>query len=458
MITINNCKELLEEKRKNDEISDWTIIFKIGKKKNFYFEKDFKPESILSSKREEISITVFKEFGDDLGEADFVLSVSDDVETLEKELETAIFVSQFAKSKKYTLPEKDSDLVNDSHIDYNIFANKKFTEDLDNTSIEEFIDDKIIVFENLLKKYSNKDVHLYVNSFEILTNVSDSQLLTSKGIDKSLLKDSYYMEFVLTAKDENTQKETEHIVYEKINDLYEYNYEEFFTNSIKLVIDTTKAEKAKDFKGEIMLSESAAADFFIPDLTSNSLLAYGSGRLKFLGISNYEIDKDLEFKADKITVYFNPLIEGNSSSSPYDGFGISANRLCIIEKGIFKNFFASKQYADYLNIKATGPTGVVEVECGDSNKSNLLLGDNKKIEIVSFSSFVPDLTSGNYSAEIRLGYIHENGKKIPFKGGLFSGNVFEVMKEMKFSKEKMNVPGYVGPKYIKFLKGDVTGV
>ena len=176
-------------------------------------------------------------------------------------------------------------------------------------------------------------------------------------------------------------------------------------------------------------------------------------------ISNYEIGQTvIESLRDKLTIYSNPLLENNLSSSPFDGLGVSAKRLCLIKNSVFENFFASKQYGDYLGVKATGPLGVVEVEGGKRKIEEIFDDSDDMMEIVSFAWFNPDSASGNFSAEIRLGYRIKGGKKIPFKGGLFSGNVFDVLREVDFSKEKMNVPGYFGPKVLKFYKGQIIGM
>ncbi len=69
------------------------------------------------------------------------------------------------------------------------------------------------------------------------------------------------------------------------------------------------------------------------------------------------------------------------------------------------------------------------------------------------------MISGNVSAEIRLGYIVKpSGEKIPFKGGLFVANLFKLLEEVEFSKEKIEKPGYYGPQVIKFHKAEIVGV
>ena len=85
------------------------------------------------------------------------------------------------------------------------------------------------------------------------------------------------------------------------------------------------------------------------------------------------------------------------------------------------------------------------------------------IEIIAFSSFTPNSISGDFSAEIRLGYHvskdkEGNIKRKPFKGGMFTGNVFKVVKNMSLSKEIKQISGYRGPAAVLFDNAIVSGM
>jgi predicted Zn-dependent protease len=68
------------------------------------------------------------------------------------------------------------------------------------------------------------------------------------------------------------------------------------------------------------------------------------------------------------------------------------------------------------------------------------------------------MLSGDFSAEIRLGYKIENGVKTSFKGGLFTGNIFKLMEDIELSKEIFQEENYLGPKAIKFHKAEIVGM
>lgn len=453
-----NYIEKLQKAVSSGKISNWNINTFDSKKLNIYVQSNYKVESILNSHREEIEFTIYKEFSDNtLGSSSFILNIDDDVSKFNSELEDAIFICSQGKSKKYVLPSKDDDFCDDRKINYDDFYSKKFEKDFDSNSLHLFFEEKLLIFKALIKK--EKKYNIKLNYIEFMNNLSKSSLETSKGILKSSKKNSSYMEFVLSAKLNEKENEREYIVYHDINDLYSFDFEKFFSTTIESCKNSILAKAISNFKGEVILSGKATNDFFNPDLTMNSIIAHCGARLKFLNISKFELGKEiLNFKCDKITIYSNPLLKGNMGSVPYDNLGVSAKRICLIENGIFKNNFAGKQYADYLNIKPTGPFGVIEIDEGKVSMKDLLSSKNEIYEIDSFSSFVPDVVSGDFSAEIRLGFIIKNGEKIPFKGGLFTGNIFKILEEVKLSKERINLKGYFGPQMIKFMKGEIIGL
>lgn len=77
------------------------------------------------------------------------------------------------------------------------------------------------------------------------------------------------------------------------------------------------------------------------------------------------------------------------------------------------------------------------------------------LEIIHFSS--PQLieSSGYFGGEVRLGYLHHDGKIISVNGFSISGNLYEMVSTMKASDDTIannNAEGlsYVGPQYLLF--------
>ena len=454
---LETLKEHLEDKKTKGELSHWSVLARSIKRNNIYIEKEYQVESILEGHREEYDVVIYKEDEDTMYQSSFTLSENSTDKDIEEQLDTALFTCQFAQSKRYELPKNGNQLLDDDHIDYSSFHNKDVFEDISQASVHLFLEKKLQEFKELIENSQTDEIKIHLNNLELLTTALTNSLYTSEDIKKSFSKDKAYLEFVLTAKDTQTNRETEHIIYEHINSLYDFDFTSFFKQSLITVVDTTKATKAPSFKGPVLLVDVAVKDYFTPDLTMNALIAHASAKLKYDDLSKYELGKEiLEAKGDTLTIYANPLLENNEASTPFDMLGISAKRTCLIENNVVKNFFASKQYADYLDITPTGPVGTIEVAPGTSSLEELKARE-EYVEIHTFSSFVPDMASGSFSAEIRLGYVVKDGKRTPFKGGLFTGNIFELAKNMNLSKEEQLEAGYKGPKAALFLDGEVVG-
>lgn len=457
-------KDILNKAIEDKKINYWVVNSLIMENFNIYAVNDYEIESELKSKRVQSQVTVYKNFDDKIGKSSFTVFESGSVEEFEKELDDAIFICTQSLSEKYELPKSSDDVVNDEHIDYNDFYSKKFFDDFESEKLEEFGIDKIGLLKNIVQDSQDNEnnIKVMLNSLEFFNKIKRYNIETSSGISKSYNKNTSYFELILTAINTKTQDEKEHIAYENINDIYSYDFAKFFKDTITFTKDTLIAKEAVNFDGQIVLSDVAAKDFFVPEPPTNPVVNQSSGKLKFLKISQFEKGKEI-FKTnyDKLTMYSNPFVKNNIDSVPCDGLGISSNRLCLIKDNVFMNFYSTKQYSDYLGIKATGPLGVVEVNCGKKSVSELVVNndENKKlIEIVSFAWFSPDTISGNFSAEIRLGYEIIDGVKTPFRGGLFTGNVFKVLEDVEFSKEQVEMIGYLGPAVIKFHKSKIVGM
>jgi len=460
MIGMNKkqIEEKLKQRVKGGDIDNWKMMETSVKHKNHYITIDGKPESSLSSERHEFKITIYKKYQDGLGEGSFIQSESSSKEDFEKELDDAVFMTTQGKSKPYTVPEKTDACVNDKHIDYSIFTDNKYIQQFDTEDIDTVMSSLYEKLSAAVKNASTQNINIFVNYFECLNTVTKETLSTSGGIEKSRTGQNSYIEYCLTAQDTAHNKESEYIVYEKINDLLSEEAECSFEKNAGYAADSLKSKKAENFTGPVILSGPALHEFMCPLLRNNPLVAHASARFSFYGLSRFKLGETvLETKGDPLTLYSNPLMPGNAASRPFDADGVAAKRLCLIENNVCRNYLASKQYADYLGVEATGPKGVTEIELG-TRTTQQLRSMEPAVEIVSFASFVPDSMSGHFSAEIRLGYYIKEGKRIPFKGGLFTGNVFDLAEHMYLSSSNRIKTGYSGPEAIRFEDSSIVGM
>ncbi len=424
-------------------IDGWRIFQRNVQRKNIYVVKNFEVEDILSGNRTDASIKVYSYFGDEIGDSEFPV-VTDDESVLQKQLSDAIFICSLSKKRKYSLPEK--------HV-FTVYPK------LRDETITKITNEQLLALVQQFKMELEKYDHVMLNSMELHTSCAQFTVINNKGINITMEKTQLFVEFIITAfLEENEQRKEQEFVssvsFARMSDL---NIEAFVRERVTLVKDVSQAQQSTNFKGEVLLCGDAPHEFFVPHLQLSPLLMHCSAKLKYMDLSTYKQGKAIgAFKADKITMKTNPFVDYNPASSLFDEDGVVSKPVTLIEEGVFKQYFASQQYADYLSIPATGSLGVFEVKPGSKSTSDLAVGDHA--EIVSFASFVPDAISGAFSAEIRLGYYVKQGKRIPFRGGMFTGNVFDLIKNCSLSEEIITTDGYSGPKTVCFHKGVIAGL
>ena len=85
------------------------------------------------------------------------------------------------------------------------------------------------------------------------------------------------------------------------------------------------------------------------------------------------------------------------------------------------------------------------------------VADGPVYEIVSFSLMLPDPITGDFVAEIRLGYRHDATGVRPIKGGSLSGNIFTAFQDARLSAETFSDGAYYGPMSIRFGSLSIRG-
>jgi len=87
-----------------------------------------------------------------------------------------------------------------------------------------------------------------------------------------------------------------------------------------------------------------------------------------------------------------------------------------------------------------------------------LLEDNKPVyHLVAFSWLNPDELTGDFVAEIKLGYRLEGRQAVPIKGGSLSGNLFEALAQVRVSRETQFTGSYIGPLALRFEHLSIAG-
>jgi predicted Zn-dependent protease len=166
-----------------------------------------------------------------------------------------------------------------------------------------------------------------------------------------------------------------------------------------------------------------------------------------------------EPRGDRITVYADALRPWGNHSAPFDKDGVPATRTPLVEDGVLRRYWTDMRAAAWLGESApTGEFAGLSIAPGAWRLEDLRsVADGPVYEIVSFSLMLPDPLTGDFVAEIRLGYRHDASGVHPIKGGSLSGNVLTAFQDARLSAAIFNDGAYHGPMSIRFGALSIAG-
>ncbi len=114
--------------------------------------------------------------------------------------------------------------------------------------------------------------------------------------------------------------------------------------------------------------------------------------------------------SDKLTIIDDPLIKRGLASRHYDGEGISAKVLPVVENGVVKNIYVDTYYGRKGDMTpTTGSPSNRRIVLGDQSLEQLLAQTNNGVYVTSWLGGNADSTTGDFSLGLR-GHMIENGK------------------------------------------------
>jgi PmbA protein len=126
------------------------------------------------------------------------------------------------------------------------------------------------------------------------------------------------------------------------------------------------------------------------------------------------IDGEKAF-SDKLTIIDDPLIKRGLASRLYDGEGISAQALPIVEQGVVRNIYVDTYYGRKSKLSpTTGTPSNRVIATGSQSLAELLAGAGKGVYVTSWLGGNADSTTGDFSLGLR-GHMIENGISRAFR-------------------------------------------
>jgi Predicted Zn-dependent proteases and their inactivated homologs len=148
-------------------------------------------------------------------------------------------------------------------------------------------------------------------------------------------------------------------------------------------------------------------------------------------------------------------LPNSSRNAAYDEEGAPIRDLTLIDHGRAVSYAGSRQFSQYLGMEDSFIPSNLEVTGGTESGEDLRNGDY--LEVVEFSDFQVDTITGDIAGEIRLAYLHQGGKTTPVCGGSVSGNLPEMSRTMRFSRESRQYNNLRIPAVTRLQGVTVTG-
>ena len=209
------------------------------------------------------------------------------------------------------------------------------------------------------------------------------------------------------------------------------NAEATIKNALALADESYRAISGVKYEGELMLDVDvvkALVSLFLENLYGDAVY-YGRSRFR---------KPDVEIGPEGISIVDDSTVPGGVGSYPFDGEGTPGRRTVLVENGVVRSFLLDYTYASFLGLESTGnavrdfrtiphvgPSNIM-VEAGEDD----LNGFEGFVVSRVFGEHTANPVSGDFSLTVDMGYVVRNGERTPVKGVMFTGNVFDLLKNV----------------------------
>jgi PmbA protein len=249
-------------------------------------------------------------------------------------------------------------------------------------------------------------------------------------------------------------KATESVSWEERRRAADLNVAEIVRDAATEASDLTRAELPPSGSYPVLIDARDMAALFSP------VQINASGASLYQKSSRFEVGKPLPIEGsggEPLTFITNALTPYGLSSYAFDADGVPGQRVELVKDGVFVRPWATKQFADYVGVEPTGAFANLELPTGKSSLDELRTDSGPVLHVRNFSWLTPDQARGDFASEIRVGYLYENGKRRPVKGGTVSGNLFKALGAARYASDRVFLGAYLGPAAIRLEGLSVAG-
>ncbi len=210
------------------------------------------------------------------------------------------------------------------------------------------------------------------------------------------------------------------------------------------------AGAGESFKGTVILSPEAVAEFLLPNLVSR--LCADTVRK---GQSPLASKLGTCIATDSFTLVDDGRIPGGIASSAFDREGLPTLRRVLVNSGVLEsflwNYYEARAAGGSLTGNASGGVGTLpgvgpsrlEMSAGDTPEAELAAGAAQAVIVNRFSGSTNPVT-GDFSGVVKNGHLVANGSSRPIKETMIAGNLYELLGNISaMSHERRELNGSV---------------
>ena len=419
---------LLECLRNNKNIDEFSVQFRTTDSAEWFYIR----HKLDQTRRKEVKygiVKVYVDHDEKRGHGEFTAYPSHTKEDLLRLIGDAVTAARLIANMPYVLPQK---------------ADAKLTP----TSIDLITLGKQIIdfsFE-MEQKYKGE-----INSFEVFANHHRVRFVNSNETDVTYSVNDAYVELIVNAND--GEKEIELMREWRFATFNGKQMELRFEEVFREASDRAGARPTPDLKKtDLILSGENVSELF--SVYRNATHASSL----FNKSSPFEPGQDAQAsaKGDKISFAMVDTLPASCANAPIDEDGVLLKPIHVFKNGVFAQVWGDARHCQYLGVPITGNLKNMDVACGKHSVEDLERGT--LLEVLDFSAFVVDNSSGDFGGEIRLGYLIKDGVKTPVSGGSVNGNLIELQDRIELSKDRQDLDRFSGPLKVRIANVTVSGI
>lgn len=285
-----------------------------------------------------------------------------------------------------------------------------------------------------------------LNSCEIFVSEMRKRFINSEGVDVTVTCPSSMVEAVVNARKDGREIELYRMYHCGTCDGEQLARD--LAETMRYGRDRLSTEPTPALgKADLILTTDAACavyEYFIDRLSAGMV---------YRGMSDWKPGDTVA--PEEMTLSAAAFLPNSSQNGAYDSEGARIRDAVLINGGKAVRYWGSRQFSQYLRLEDSFIANNFVVSGGSSSAEELRRGS--WLEVVEFSDFQVDEVTGDIAGEIRLGYLHRDGKTVSVSGGSVSGNMNELVKGMCFSAERRQYDTLLIPSLTRLNGVTVTG-